>query len=280
MAVVLGSMLVRAQAGEAAIAEIPFVFREGLLWVDVNVSPAERPLHFLLDTGAEVNVVNLATARSIGLKPGREVAVRGVHSRLTGYWLQKLTMQAGAVRLPGDCLALDLEKLSRSCERPVDGLLGADFFRGRIVQIDFAAQKIRLLKSPVPAPAADSEEVLPLQMRQGGMHVSVRVNGRKPQWVRLDTGCATPFQWVTSSVVNNPGAERIAIGLAELSIPQTTTTVRLGRQMFAEVPTGLHASPIFGGEAGLLGNGLLCRFSTITIDAKNGRLILGTRLAE
>jgi hypothetical protein len=81
-------------------------------------------------------------------------------------------------------------------------------------------------------------------------------------------------------VVGDPGADKIAIGLAKLSIPQTTTNVRLGRHVFADVPTGLHASPIFGREAGLLGNGLLSRFSAITIDAKNARLVLGTRLSE
>ena len=69
----------------------------------------------------------------------------------------------------------------------------------------------------------------------------------------------------------------MAIGLAEISIPQTETTVRLGQHEFEKVPTGLHEEAIFPGEAGLLGNGLLSRFSTVTIDAKAGRLRLGKR---
>jgi len=32
----------------------------------------------------------------------------------------------------------------------------------------------------------------------GGMRVPISVDGQKRQWVRLDTGCATAFQWVTS----------------------------------------------------------------------------------
>ena len=54
-------------------------------------------------------------------------------------------------------------------------------------------------------------------------------------------------------------------------------TVVLGELEFEKVPTGLHDAAIFPGEAGLLGNGLLSGFSTVTIDAKAGRLMLGKR---
>ena len=106
------------------------------------------------------------------------------------------------------------------------------------------------------------------------MCVPIAVNGQKRQWVRLDTGCATPLQWVTSSVRFQDCNPKVAIGLAEISIPQTETAVEIGKCKFENVPTGLHEQPIFAGEAGLLGNGLLCRFSRVTIDAKSRRLIL------
>jgi len=111
------------------------------------------------------------------------------------------------------------------------------------------------------------------------MRVPITVNGRKRQWVRLDTGCATPLQWVNSTVQPEQCSKRIAIGLAEMSIRQAETMVRIGRDEFQNVPTGIHEKPIFQGEAGLLGNGLLSRFSSITIDAKSGRLLLGSRSA-
>jgi hypothetical protein len=50
--------------------------------------------------------------------------------------------------------------------------------------------------------------------------------------------------------------------------------VRIGEHEFEKVPTGLHATAIFPGEVGLLGNALLSQFSSITIDAKAGRVIL------
>lgn len=270
---VFAAAFVRVQAAPVTLAEFPFEYREGLLWIEVVIPQSEKPLNFLVDTGAGVSVINLNTAKRIGLKLGQQVTVRGVDAMLTGYWQQQMSAKVGEVRLPREYLAVDLEKLSSSCARPVDGLVGADFFRERVVQIDFDAQKIRLLK---PDKAGKSDQDLPLQLRSCGMRVPIRVNGHERQWVRLDTGCATALQWVTS-VVPDQCTHQMAIGLAEISIPQTKTTVGIGEHEFKSVPTGLHDKAIFPGEAGLLGNGLLSRFSSVTIDANAGRVTLKER---
>lgn len=266
--------IARGEVAATSPTEFSFEYREGLLWIKVAIPQSEQPLNFLVDTGAGVSVINLNTAKRIGLKLGQQVTVRGVDVMLTGYWQQQMSAKVGDVRLPREYLAVDLEKLSSSCERPVDGLVGADFFRGRVVQIDFDAQKIRLLK---PDRTGKSEDALPLQLRSCGMRVPISVNGRDRQWVRLDTGCATALQWVTSDVPDQC-THQMAIGLAEISIPQTKTSVGIGEHQFSDVPTGLHEKAIFPGEAGLLGNGLLSRFSTVTIDAKAGRVILEKRI--
>ena len=270
---VFAAAFLQLQAAPVTLAEFPFQFREGLLWVEVTLPQSEKPLNFLLDTGAGVSVINLSTAKRLGIKLGREVTVHGVETMLTGYWQQRMSAKVGNVKLPSEYLAVDLEKLSRSCERPVDGLVGADFFRGRVVQIDFNAQKIRMLKAEK---AWKSDAALLLQSRPCGMRVPITVNGHDRQWVRLDTGCATALQWVTS-LVPDQCTHQMAIGLAELSIPQTKTTVGIGEHKFESVPTGLHETAIFPGEAGLLGNGLLSLFSRVTIDAKAGRVILEKR---
>ena len=262
------------QAKPTTIAEFPFEFREGLVWIEVNVPQAKEPLNFLVDTGAGVSVINLNTAKRIGLKLGREVTVRGVQTTLTGYWQERMSAKVGDVQLSRGYLAVDLAKLSSSCERPVDGLVGADFFRGRVVQIDFEGQKIRLLES---AKDDKSDASLPLQLRRCGMCVPINVNGQARQWVRLDTGCATPLQWVTSDVKPERCSTKMAIGLAKISIPQIETAVSLGEHQFKKVPTGVHEKAIFPGEAGLLGNGLLSQFSSVTIDAKVGCVVLEGR---
>lgn len=267
----LMAALLRGQAAGLPAVEFPFEFREGLLWVEVTVPQEERPLHFLLDTGAGVSVIHLATAKRLNLKLGRKVVVQGVGTTLAGYWHERLFAKAGGVQLPKEVLVVDLGKFSASCARPVDGLIGADFFRDRVVQVDFEACKLRLLPSGQAAPVG---EVLPLQVRSCGIRVPLRVNGHERQWMRLDTGCASALQWVTTTVRAEQCSRRMAIGLAEISIPQMETTVGIGKLEFQRVPTGLHRQAIFPGEAGLLGNALLARFPTITIDARAGRLVL------
>jgi hypothetical protein len=48
-----------------------------------------------------------------------------------------------------------------------------------------------------------------------------------------------------------------SIGLSGASVRHIKTSVQLGQQCFKAVTTGVHREPIFPGEAGLLGNGLL-----------------------
>jgi len=255
----------------ASTNEIPFELRDGLLWIKASVPQSAEPLNFLVDTGAGASVLDAATAGRLKLGFGRSVNVRGVETTLTGHWLKPLSATANGVSLPANYVAVDLQKLSKSCAVPVDGLLGADFFCGKVVQIDFAAQTLRLLTR---TPDHRTTDTVRLQLRPCGMRVPVSVNGRNDRWVRLDTGCASALQWVSSDVRPEDCMRKPAIGLTELSIPQIESTVRIGSHEFQDVPTGVHAKPIFQGEAGLLGNGLLSRFSSITIDAKSGRLIL------
>ena len=113
-------------------------------------------------------------------------------------------------------------------------------------------------------PRSEKANVIPLEARQCGMRVLVSVNDGKSQWVRLDTGCATALQWVTTAVPSAQCTRKPAVGLSQLLIPQTVTSINLGGQRVDGVATGLHQQAIFPGESGLLGNELLSRFGVIT----------------
>ena len=263
-------------AEAAPLFEFPFEFREGLVWVRVKVHQSAESLNFLLDSGAGASVINLRTAKRLGVKLGQRVDVRGVGSSTEGFWSQRLTATASGMVLPTEYLAVDLAELSRACDCGVDGLLGADFFRGRVVQIDFVERKVRLL----PSSEVDADvSVVDLKTSRGAMLAAVAVNDGKPQWMRVDTGCTSSLQWVASGFKGVAAAGGVSVGLTELNIPSTATTVRLGSAVFDSIPTGLHRRPIFPGESGLLGNGLLTRFERVTFDAKRGKLVLQGRRA-
>ncbi len=249
---------------------IPFEYSEGLLWVQIKVPQSARPLNFLFDTGAEISTVNAETAAKLGLSGGRIINVQGVQAITTGHWPVRFAAKAGNVKLPEKYLSLDLSQLSHSCGRPLDGLLGADFIRGKVVEIDFKSHLLRFENKICPG---KTDIDLPMKCSGSCFCVPVSVNHQPQQWVRLDTGCATALQWVTSGASVSIKSQRPAVGLAGLSIPQTQTTILLGGKEFDQIPTGVHNHALFSGESGLLGNGLLNRFKIVTIDTKSARIV-------
>jgi hypothetical protein len=244
-----------------AATSIPFRFRDGMIWVKVAVTGHDQPLSFLLDSGAGVSVVDLAAAHRLGLPFGERQNVEGVYSRTAAY------------PVPASMLAVDLGNLRAICHQRVDGLLGADFFRNHIVQVDFAAQTIRLLqRSEVDAAGC---EVLPLEARNDTFCTRVSVDGNPPEWLRLDTGCSSALEWVVADdrAKKLGGATK---GTASDSIREVETDVRFGAKRIGAVKTGLHTARMFAGEAGLIGNGLLSRF-TVTIDLARRCCLLASR---
>lgn len=262
-----------SQGAGGVIETIPMPYRDGLLWVEVTTPKSTRPLRFIVDTGAEVTVLNLETARELGLKLGPTIRVSGVNSAETGHWPQKWTATMGNQALPERVLALDLSRLAKACACEIDGLIGADFFKRKMVALDYRNEQLRILPASVPV---HSENMISLDVRPKGLRVKASLNGSEPKWVRFDTGCASSLQWVTKNVASLASSSRLAVGLSPIKIHETQAAVQIGHNYFPKTLVGLHQRPIFPGEQGLLGNGILSEFGTVTIDAVRGRLILGS----
>src|SRR5260370_32513911 len=118
--VLIVASLLRVHGASSDAAEFPFDLREGLIWVKVATPNTPAPLNFLLDSGAGVSVLNLATVHKLGLPLGRPVSVQGVGSSVKGYWPETLSLRAVEVLLPKDYLAADLTELSGACACRVD----------------------------------------------------------------------------------------------------------------------------------------------------------------
>jgi hypothetical protein len=88
--------------------------------------------------------------------------------------------------LPTSYLVVDLCALEQACACPVDGLIGADFFDGRVVQIDFDERRVRLLAKHAKLDGT----AIPLTKSRGVWRLTVSANGQTLKNVRLDTGCA------------------------------------------------------------------------------------------
>ena len=270
LAIFFLSVLAGLQPARAA-TEIPFAYRAGMIWLKVGVAGQSTSLNFLLDSGAGRSVLHLGTAQRLGVKLGARETVQGVDGRCAAYRVENFAATVGSsMPLPREVLALDLSSVSAGCGARIDGLLGADFFRERIVQIDFAAQKIRLLnRNEVPASGA---QVLPLVSRNDAFCVRVSVDHNAPQWMRLDTGCSSALEWVIADAKSRR-TSGTSVAAAAGSGEHIHTDVLIGSEQFSAVKTGIHQKPIFDGEAGLVGNRLLSRFC-VTVDLEKSRLLL------
>jgi hypothetical protein len=266
-------LLQGAAAPAAPATEFPFKVRAGLIWVQVESPRGSKSLNFILDSGAEASVMDLDIARGLMLKLDQPVTVRGIQATASGYRTEPWPARVGGVSLFTNHLAMDLSALSAACHRGVHGLIGADFFAGRIVQIDFANQKIRLLQDYKPGGQA---EVLPLQIQDSRLRVPVEILGLGKGWARLDTGCASALDWAITATMlaSQATSQDPGVGVSSLVIRNKTQSVRLGNFTLEHVPAGLHSEQLLAGEAGLLGAGLLSHFSTVTVDELAGQLVL------
>ena len=246
--------------------EIPFDFVDGYILVHASVDA--HPVTLVLDSGASACVMSLDTARRLNLPLGDAEPVDGVEAGATAYNMQPVTAQAGGIRLGEFALASDLHNATQLCSESVDGLVGADFFKGRVTQIDYAAHKLRLLAKP---PAGG--ESLPLKARNGIYCLPVSVNGSRPRWTRLDTGCNDALHWVVPRSDEPEGARGLSIGFITNTEDETLVTVGLGRIILSDVEAALHGEAIFPGEAGLLGSEILSQYR-VTIDGRHGRILL------
>ena len=176
-----------------------------------------------------------------------------VGTRASAWRASGFRADVAGVQVSETPLALDLSETSETCSRTIDGLLGEDFFRGRIVEIDFKARRIRLPDKPDERNCC---AVMPLRMQSNALCVRISVDGSTRKWARLDTGCDDGLHWVSGS---GNGYRRVSL--------------QLGDEMITNVKTALHRSSIFPSEAGLLGNGILSNYR-VTIDGISGRLLL------
>src|SRR5260370_29612359 len=251
-----------------ALNEIRFQYQDGLIWLKAEVPGRTKSLNFLLDSGAGVSVIDLDRARALGVRIGDPESVQGVSGRTVAYRVDDFQANSGGVALPKSILAINLQTISQRCRQHIDGILGMDFFRGRIVQIDFAARTVRIVERDSLSLA--NCEILPIKICNDAFCVPVRVAENPAQWIRLDTGCDACLDWV----VSGPGkrlTEGTSFGLSHFSSNCVKTTVQIGKQRFV-IAAAVHEEPIFSGEAGLLGNGLLSKIR-LTIGGPGDRVL-------
>lgn len=194
------------------VIEVPFDFIHGAIVVQAKVN-GRGPYSMLLDTGADPSIVELSTAKSIGLKiaeKGEQGSGGGTGANLA-YPTSLQVVQLGALRATNvDAVAMDLSKINTAMGRALGGVLGYSLLQGRIVQVDYPHHQVRFLDAPPqcarPAgPQPPACTVLPFRYQDDILATGVTVNGRRVI-ATIDTGSNGTFQ-VNPSAIDKLGLQ-------------------------------------------------------------------------
>jgi aspartyl protease/PDZ domain-containing protein len=156
-------------AAPAADVAIPFelVNRHIVLKVQVNNS---RPLSFVLDTGDQFAIINLDRAKELGLKLEGQVRMGGAGSQLSlGAFVRESSFTIPG--FPGFSqpvtLALPIGNLASRFGQDFDGIIGSEFIKRFILEIDYQARIIKLHNKTGFAYSGPGESI-PIQLDPHG----------------------------------------------------------------------------------------------------------------
>lgn len=270
---------------------IPFeISGKGHIFVRASVNGSE-PLWFGLDSGTEQTLISQQQAKALRLKirGGMQAAGSGegtvdfALARNVSFSLSDVNFTLAEVGV------LPLEFASPVPGQPVGGLLGYDFIRRFVVEIDYADHVLKL-HSPRGYRYRGHGEIIPIRMMDNNPHIPVKVllPGLKPVsgMFLIDSGADTDIEFYSpfvkryklldstqetteASTVGIGGTSKIRIGYA--------TNVQIGRAVitnpvvhFSQATRGDDAGTI---GAGIIGGKLLRQFKTVIFDSSRHRII-------
>ena len=169
VALVLSAGIGFADAGfqrvAAPAATIPFELATRHIIVQVTINKS-RPLSFVLDTGANAAIVRIDTAKELGLKLEGSLNVGGAGSGVqTGYFVRNATWNLVGLRSDPQAvqMAIPLTELPAGMGRHVDGIIGGEFIRRFVIELDYQARALKL-HDPEDFRYTGNGEKLPLEL--------------------------------------------------------------------------------------------------------------------
>jgi predicted aspartyl protease len=140
------SRAVVVQGAAPAPVAIPFELASRQIMVKVSVNRS-RPLSFVLDTGARLAIIRTDTAKALGLSLYGNVNSGGAGpGTQTGNRVKDATWTLPGVDgfVQPITLALPLPFMPSALGRDVDGIIGGEFIRQFVLELDYDARLIKL----------------------------------------------------------------------------------------------------------------------------------------
>jgi predicted aspartyl protease len=274
-------------AAGQTVAQIPVELSGSQVFLRLRVNGSE-PLWFGLDTGASATVINTTTAEALGLKLEGSHQTTGAGGQAQSSTVRGVRLDIGGARLEDlSVMTIALTSIENAMGHRMDGILGSEFFRRYVVELDYERLLINLYE-PAGFEYRGRGESLPLTFALNHPYVRAKVAmpGREPVEGRfvLDTGSNFPLILLDSFVREKRLAESPAKTLkvtgrgvgGEVAMPVGRTgRLLLGSYSLENPVTSFPQSGWFAreGAAGNIGGAILRRFK-VTFDYSRSRLFL------
>lgn len=126
---------------------IPFEYFQQHIYISIAIN-GKPGFIFMLDSGANRNVLNLRTARQLGIKLpalGQSSDVGFGSGRIYVGPLVNVDAEIDSIPVAHEMAVMDINRFEQHFHHPTDGMLGYPFFRRFVVRLDFQKKLITLL---------------------------------------------------------------------------------------------------------------------------------------
>lgn len=270
----------------AKTTAVQITVREDIVLVPLHIPPAKRLFTFVLDTGAEITMLDRESVRSLNLAPGEGVDVQTVSSETPAETTVLPVLQVGRQRISGMRVAvLDLMPMTNSLGIKVDGVLGIDAIQRFSMTINYSKREL-LLEPSEQARRSQPRDGIPVHFDKGGCIVPVSLNGQPGAELLLDTG--TNMTQLTDSIwrtlLSGWHPEKLITGVASGGLQNGKSSIvrlqslQLGGYTVSGPVVRIWPQETSGtfseeGAPGLLASDVLRRF-VVTLDLSHQRLWL------
>ncbi len=275
--------------------DIPFEFTNNLILVNVTFGRL-FPLKFIFDTGAENTILSKREVTdALGFDYEREFKIMGsdLQAELTAYLVRGVYLNIEDMVAPNHSMLVlqeDYFNFEELLGIKVDGILGADIFRGLTVKIDYQRQVITLSKASSSKIKKDGFEVLPILIEKNKPYLQTTVRTQADSIVKvkllLDTGAMLSLLLNSDSHPSLQPPENTIQGQIGAGLGGFLTghlgrvnALSLGDLMCTQVVTNFQSYQLgmdsikMKGRNGIIGNEILSRFLVI-IDYPGQKLYL------
>ncbi len=241
----------------------------------------------LLDTGAQISLIDKSYARRVGVRRGKKLNVRGVGGRTKTYAAKNIDVSVGELSLDLKAVALmDMSAFGLATGRPINFIFGSESLGDIVVDIDYPNRRIAFRSAKSFDYVGSGHTVEVKALKRGRHAIRATIENGEPGWYLIDTGSASSAIVFAAfardqQILQNRAliSESVSGGISGI-IRETITSV--GRftvggfelnDMPIEVPAESEGRQTSEDFDGLLGNEVLSRFRVI-FDYSRGQIHL------